>query len=88
MRAPTARRKPRRASVVSFPAPTSGMISNRNLARLRAGRAAVGMNVNTVIQAAEGMRRTAVLQKSGDRKPVILTSFRHVPPNALQARAG
>ncbi|MDF3605380.1 hypothetical protein PE067_03920 [Paracoccus sp. DMF-8] len=55
---------------------------------MRPGRAATGMKVNTTIQAADGMRRTATLQKSGDRKPVFLTSFRHVPPNALQARAG
>ena len=36
MRTPTARQKPRKALVTSFPAPTGGLISNRNLAMARA----------------------------------------------------
>jgi hypothetical protein len=36
MRSPTARQKPRKALVTSFPAPTGGLISNRNLAMARA----------------------------------------------------
>lgn len=35
MRQPTAKQKPRRALVTSFPAPTGGLVSNRNLAMAR-----------------------------------------------------
>lgn len=35
MRAPTLKQKPRRALVTSFPAPTGGLVSNRNLAMAR-----------------------------------------------------
>lgn len=78
MRFPTQRQKPRRSQVTSFPAPTGGWVSNRNLAVPGGGGAAVLENFFPTAQGVllrRGMRRWASIVQDSPVKSLFTYSI-------------